>query len=1088
MEFILKFNEKQDVEEIEIRVDPPSIHTSTVDKDKSDKDGFDKLIPLEVQWLNGDWSSYWTNLETRMKVKDQTRAILLEDANRFVKYAAEKNSWLDRTESYYYENRPHSLRMVAEIIIEELVADLTRDIARQTVKTAVQAVSFLSGPAAKAMMNINEETRRTIKRTGRLQIFGGAMEDFVVNRNNFLDDCDEDVGNNFSRFLLNSQELLENKHSPLLPPHSERQFKTVHIVAMEGFTILSKLKKLRKTEQDHMSGFSFHLLQISPLLAKHSGVSAVICSSDAELKQSLLYAGGNDSGVSVWQINWDDGTAQQMGFSDPRSKVDKSPIIRLDAMKSDNHSVVAQTAKGNVYLWDLQPLFDSPTESPRQACLFPFSFASNARVVHAELAFKSGSGDLQYFFPEDIVTRLSPYPESRTFVQNLKARLGFSSAPSMIPRSLSTTCAFSLLNTEKKLTSVLVGTSDGDIFKVNTDYANPLRDKPLLNAESVFVQRELANPQSSLQGSILQAAVKEKSGNKVLRELFHFHRHPITVLHRVGSLSNSEQRRVERFVSIDSEGFIALWNYDPQYFHGVCWFVPERFGKISFQIDEFAIKTIQAPAKYESLVEDDVGFEDISEPMPTTAALLKCRTIDMIDGYTALKPADPSPPKNGRRSPRMRRSSVNDGSTASSSPRRSPRSPRSGGMDERKEDKLAEVSPSRTRWDASSTQRFAFDCSISVRFHPIALLEESSEQKECRWFEFRAKRGLSSGAHPLESAVRELVSDRAGAFMSGRDVEWQRREVSQKTTKLELISCVPSNDEAEILLLCKAIENAPIKRYVLVNLICEHMVVHQPQGVFECRSGEDISSITIGPIMLETLTRVAFILTNQRIVVFGLFTGTQIPFRSAELDAFVKQHKPQQIHLCSAQRLLTLISGRDNKIYAFQLRHSLDGKNITSTYFSSQQNDLEVVREKVFAELKTSWTRSLTDLRKLAVPTILKYELSEPAENPFEIVRTLLDEMMDEVTLEMKERLDGQNQASYLIDVFGEGGSLGYIPPVTWPPVRASVWERKKFEMDRPDTLTNEILQTSSLNTASQNLPLSVPSMDTVTETFDRIL
>eukprot|EP00981_Chlorochromonas_danica_P008783 scaffold2312_cov165-Ochromonas_danica.AAC.23 len=1085
MEFILKFSEKQDVEEIEIPVDPPSIHTSTVEKDKSDKDRFDKLIPLEVQWLNGDWSSYWTNLENRIKEKDQSRAILLEDANRFVKYAAEKNSWLDRTESYYYENRPSSFRMVAEIIIEELVADLTRDTARQIVKTAVRAVAFLSGPAAKAVMNINEETRRTIKRTGRLQIFGGAMEDFVVNRNNFLDCCDEDVGNNFSRFLLNSQELLENKQSPLLPSHSERQLETVPVIAMGGFSIPSQLKKLRKTEQDHMSGFSFHLLQISPLLAKHPGVSTVICSSDVELKQSLLYAGGNDSGMNVWQIRWDDGAAQLMGFSDPRAKVDKSPIIYLDTVRSDNHSVVAQTAKGNVYLWDLQPLFDAPAESPRQPCLFPFSFTSNVRIPYAELAFKTGSGDLQYFFPEDIVNRLSPYPESRTFVQNLKARLGFSSTPSMIPRNLSTTCAFSLLNIEKRLTSILLGTSDGDIFKFNVDYANPLRDKPLLNAESTFLQRELANPLSSLQGSILQTAVKEKIGNKVLRELFHFHRFPIKVLHRVGSLPNSEERRVERFVSIDSEGFIALWNYDPQYFHGVCWFVPERIGRIPFQIDEFAVKEIQSPAEIESLSDDDVGFEDVSGPIPAVAALLKCRAVDIIDGYTALKLVDPSPPKNDRRSPRRRRSSVNEGSATNSSPRLSPRSPRSEGVDERKEEKPAVVSSSRTTWGTSSTQRLSFGCCISVLFHPVTLSEESSEQKEYRWFEFRAKRGVSSSVDTLETAVKELVSDRAGAFMSGRGVEWQRREVSQKTTKLEFISCVPSHDEAEILLLLRAIENAPMKRYVLVNLICEHLIVNQPHGVFECRSGEDVSSITTGPIMLETLTRVAFILTNQRVVAFGLLTGVQIPFGSAELDAFVKQHKPQQIRLCSAQRLLILISGRDNKIYVFQLRHSLDGKNIISNYFSSQQNDLEIVRDKVSAELKTCWTRSSVDLRKLAIPTVLKYELSEPLENPFEIVRTLLDEMVDEVTLEIKERLDDQNQASYLIDVFGKDGSLGYIPPVTWPPVRASVWERKRFEMDRPDILTNEILQPS---TASPPLLLSVRSMDTVTEAFDKIL
>ena len=152
-------------------------------------------------------------------------------------------------------------------------------------------------------------------------------------------------------------------------------------------------------------------------------------------------------------------------------------------------------------------------------------------------------------------------------------------------RAISNVCFHPSMTVTGRQTSLLLGTHDGDVIKVNPDfYCDGL--KGLIVHIPPFVCQEYVSPVGDLGSSIGDAKkngassstsggsesvlVKRKlpaKGSCVFRELFHYHRSKIIFLQVVG-------KHTPLIVSMDEDCQIALWLYSSSSFSGKSWFQP----------------------------------------------------------------------------------------------------------------------------------------------------------------------------------------------------------------------------------------------------------------------------------------------------------------------------------------------------------------------------------------------------------------------------------------------------------------------------------------------------------------------------------
>ena len=120
--------------------------------------------------------------------------------------------------------------------------------------------------------------------------------------------------------------------------------------------------------------------------------------------------------------------------------------------------------------------------------------------------------------------------------------------------------------------SIMVGTDGGDLIKFNMDFRINDLDAPILNI-TPFVDSEFVHPMNanSISEIYLNPAKKDRRGNAVYRELFYYHKSPIVFLGVLNRHSNE-------LVSIDEDGYMAIWLYAKEEFKERRVFAPRKRG------------------------------------------------------------------------------------------------------------------------------------------------------------------------------------------------------------------------------------------------------------------------------------------------------------------------------------------------------------------------------------------------------------------------------------------------------------------------------------------------------------------------------
>lgn len=152
--------------------------------------------------------------------------------------------------------------------------------------------------------------------------------------------------------------------------------------------------------------------------------------------------------------------------------------------------------------------------------------------------------------------------------------------------------------------SFLVGTCGGDIIKFNMDYMSSSSSSSsgmdasiIYPISKAFVDYEYLHPSSSNnnnvnsvpKGFVLSGKPEERKGNRVSREIFHFHKDKIILLEVLDKLSDT-------VLSMDQSGKIALWKYCPDCLQAINWFRPISTIALLLQTQELMPRSIDDDA------------------------------------------------------------------------------------------------------------------------------------------------------------------------------------------------------------------------------------------------------------------------------------------------------------------------------------------------------------------------------------------------------------------------------------------------------------------------------------------------------------
>jgi len=120
--------------------------------------------------------------------------------------------------------------------------------------------------------------------------------------------------------------------------------------------------------------------------------------------------------------------------------------------------------------------------------------------------------------------------------------------------------------------SLMLGTECGKVYKINMDRVVDELDALLVN-QPPFVSVEYYNPHDYQDGDtgeeLLVQGDPRRAGNRVEREIFHYHTSPIVFVHVLYLVTQT-------IISVDSSGLLAVWSYDEDHFSPHCRFVPEH--------------------------------------------------------------------------------------------------------------------------------------------------------------------------------------------------------------------------------------------------------------------------------------------------------------------------------------------------------------------------------------------------------------------------------------------------------------------------------------------------------------------------------
>jgi hypothetical protein len=328
---------------------------------------------------------------------------------------------------------------------------------------------------------------------------------------------------------------------------------------------------------------------------------------------SALLCGLCNGRLAVYTVRWTGQPVELIAASAALDKADQAPIVDIKAATFGSNMVVSRTQRGVILVHHMNWALSGETttglapSTRKPTSWFPFSLfarkAAKRTVQEVPLLFRIDPADALFVQP-GLLDALHMHDTHGSHdagsmdgvaVQDGAARrttgkagtsdnstgnrwFGGPTGPSLTAAEeaqlqFTDVCFHPSLTALGTNTAVMAATAGGDIVKFNMDHLLPTVASPVVYPSPPFVGKEFIHPLNAPTGFVLTAGVADRSGNKVFRELFHYHRHRVLLLEPI-------QRLSPYMLSLDQTGLLAVWRYAPQNLEGKGWFAPHSTTKL----------------------------------------------------------------------------------------------------------------------------------------------------------------------------------------------------------------------------------------------------------------------------------------------------------------------------------------------------------------------------------------------------------------------------------------------------------------------------------------------------------------------------
>jgi len=765
-----------------------------------------------------------------------------------------------------------------------------------------------------------------------------------------------------------------------------------------------KLAPLVKAENSHWAKTALQNSRTSPLVLPNvvGRIEIIRCFPTSYTHSSLLIAAVHTGTFGAWSVPWTGATPLLICVSPNLERKNRCDIIDIREGTLNSKTILCLYRNGHIRIWDLNPVSSAGRrkESSHLWNMFPDNVAHFVPVVPSCL-FHLNPLDLSMPLEvgEDglpITTEQAIELADKNKAKNAHkkriiaeksinnpfaggAGLGKTAAPEhqfeegfLFGRKKSkltpqpgthpmVACFHPSMTITGRNPSIIVGSDGGNIIKFNIDYRINNLDAPILYLPP-FVDVEYVHPQNA--PDLILTAGRPRRGNRVYRELFHFHQTTIIFIGVVDKVS-------EKLVSMDDQGYIALWEYTHSNFKGMCWYEPVLTTLLDVDWKSFAFMSKtpeeeQTPSD-EQMKELQVRQRSLVKKMVFPFTLDKTMTMPTVDAqqkvemefiqeiyypvkfdgklieFTSLVP---------RKEKKNRRGEIIEPSWKKNAPAGQSTMPWA-----------EDFPPGETRWSSQFVKEVVNHTSIEQ----VTMSDDGTEMFLCLSF---------------------TVDNRFGKNITNQ----------QPYTA----------------------------NIAIAGISLETLEFRPPFPHFELKKGESLRSVTFGPVNLETLTRVAFVHLSSCTRIFSLETGQEIITSTFPMKPDLPAFNPLLMTLCPSQRVVAFAGPQDTRVDVKIFIHMDDGKEDEALGDSSllTEDVLRAVRlpkEKleIFA-VKTVLTTEIApdfeyEMAKLEAERFITY-----CWNAFDIA------------LERKKAYDERLRLT--ASVFSKTEDLGVIRPIFWPP------------------------------------------------------
>ena len=415
--------------------------------------------------------------------------------------------------------------------------------------------------------------------TGKSNLFIGMMND--TRRDLYGNSCSNIMGTP-SYDVKRSQQLIDSLKKTVTPSDEWRAIPetVLHVMdALRDFTYdRSKLKPLVQAEKRYWKEISLN--KVSTLVCPSIDFIVHVTVLPRKVMDASLIIGGSSSGrLAVWVAPWSATEPYLAAVTPELPKRERAPVVDIKEGTLNNSQIVYLLGNGHVRVWSLNEI---PKPAAKKATHSSYMFPNDksAYVPHAPAS-------IFHLVPADMNMPVSKNASvTNAIAKRDKGDKGDKKQDSsdsvlgtqagLKPTSVSFHPSLSLLGLNS---AILVGSDGGDMIKFNMDTKNSAVDAPILYLPP-FIDREYTHPANARNDVVIARALPNTKGNKVSRELFHFHKTRIVFIDIVMKTS-------DKIITVDENGTLAVWKYSAHFFEQKFWFRPEASFALDFSRLEF---------------------------------------------------------------------------------------------------------------------------------------------------------------------------------------------------------------------------------------------------------------------------------------------------------------------------------------------------------------------------------------------------------------------------------------------------------------------------------------------------------------------